>query len=614
MASKKILIQVDVTTKSAEVQINKVVDSMNKLEGTTAKLSSTTKKNSASAGLHNAILMESGRLASDLNYGFTAIANNLGQLFSLFQASADSAGGLTAAFGKLISIQALFLIGGQILIQNLDKIVKFFKETVFGVQDLDKVFNNASKTVEKINGNFELYISTLEDSTKSEEEKQIAIKKLNEEYPDYIQNLEKADVTLEDVKNKTEAATKQNNLYRDSILELAISRAAQNEIERISGEILQEEINLRKIQAEQGIESEEQLKQALIDKQAEIDAEQEKINLIIKQRAQSKSRFATDSAIDKTRLSSLKKEKQALEGNLKSYLGLGESANERIARLKEERDLYIEYVKLAAERNKEDEKTIENATKINEKIFEQIEKGNLKMINMQRTFAAKSIENEFARKDAELKARRDYLFDVITQSTALETEKEKARYEVNKFYSREIVKNQEAEAEARKSIILGIVSTYAKALGSLSQLLGKNTKAGKIAALAEIAAGTAVGFIQALDIAQKSAKGTGPAAALAFPVFYASQVAAVLGAAAQAKQVLESGRKTSASRPTAGTSTPSISTEAPDFNVVGAGGASQLAAGLAAVTGRPLKAFVVSKEISSAQELDRNITNNAQID
>jgi hypothetical protein len=54
--------------------------------------------------------------------------------------------------------------------------------------------------------------------------------------------------------------------------------------------------------------------------------------------------------------------------------------------------------------------------------------------------------------------------------------------------------------------------------------------------------------------------------------------------------------------------------EAPDFNVVGTGGASQLAAGLAGITGRPIKAFVVSKEISSAQELDRNITNNAQID
>ncbi len=103
MASKKILIQVDVTTKSAEVQINKVIESMGKLEGATTKVSTAQKKNSASAGLHNAILMESGRLASDLNYGFTAIANNLGQLFSLFQASADSADGLGAAFNKLLS-------------------------------------------------------------------------------------------------------------------------------------------------------------------------------------------------------------------------------------------------------------------------------------------------------------------------------------------------------------------------------------------------------------------------------------------------------------------------------------------------------------------------------
>ena len=128
MASKKILIQVDVTTKSAEVQINKVVDNMRKLEDTTVKVNKATKKNSASAGLHNAILMESGRLASDLNYGFTAIANNLGQLFSLFQASADSADGLGKALQKLISVQALFLIGGQLVIQNLDKIVKFFKD------------------------------------------------------------------------------------------------------------------------------------------------------------------------------------------------------------------------------------------------------------------------------------------------------------------------------------------------------------------------------------------------------------------------------------------------------------------------------------------------------
>ena len=53
--------------------------------------------------------------------------------------------------------------------------------------------------------------------------------------------------------------------------------------------------------------------------------------------------------------------------------------------------------------------------------------------------------------------------------------------------------------------------------------------------------------------------------------------------------------------------------EAPDFNVVGAGGVSQLATGLAGITGKPIQAFVVSKEISSAQELDRNITGNASL-
>ncbi len=614
MASKKILIQVDVTTKSAEVHINKVVESMKQLEGTTVKVNKATQKNSASAGLHNAILMESGRLASDLNYGFTAIANNLGQLFSLFQASADSAEGLGKAFQKLISFQALFLIGGQLLIQNLDKIVKFFKEVVFGVQDLGKVFNKASKTVNSINGSFEIYIATLQDATKSEEEKKIAIEKLNKEYPDYIENLEKADVTIEDVKNKTEAATKQNNLYRDSILELAISRAAQNEIERISGEILQEEINLRKIQEEQGIKTEEQLKQALVDKQAEIDAEQEKINLLIKSRAQNQARYATDSFIDKTRLTSLKKEKQALEGNLKSYLGFGETANERIARLKEERDLYIQYVKLGRERNLVDKETIENNTKIREGLFDRIIKDNIKLENIAAKFNAKKIEDDFARKEAELIAQEDYQIDLINSTLAFETEKESARLAVQMYYAKLRQDNREKEQDAIKASQLQIVSIYGKAIGSMGKIFAQGSAASKAAALTEIGVNTAIGFVQGLDIAQKSSKGRGPLAAFAFPVFYAQQIAAVLGAAAQAKQILSSDGKKIPSSSFSGAGGGDISVQAPDFNVVGQGGVNQLGQVIGSQFGQPLRAYVVSGDISSAQELDRSITAGATID
>ena len=51
--------------------------------------------------------------------------------------------------------------------------------------------------------------------------------------------------------------------------------------------------------------------------------------------------------------------------------------------------------------------------------------------------------------------------------------------------------------------------------------------------------------------------------------------------------------------------------KAPDFNVVGASQTSQLAETVAGQQAKPVKAFVVGKDISSQQELDRNITNTA---
>ena len=97
-----------------------------------------------------------------------------------------------------------------------------------------------------------------------------------------------------------------------------------------------------------------------------------------------------------------------------------------------------------------------------------------------------------------------------------------------------------ANAQAKKEAQLSFVAASLNALSGLADLVGRQTAAGKILALAEIAAGTAVGLINALDIAQKSAKATGPAAAFAFPIFYATQAAAVFSAAARAKAILSS--------------------------------------------------------------------------
>ena len=98
--------------------------------------------------------------------------------------------------------------------------------------------------------------------------------------------------------------------------------------------------------------------------------------------------------------------------------------------------------------------------------------------------------------------------------------------------------DEQAILDVRLSAQLQFLNQIGSVFGTLSGLFEQGTAASKIAAIAEIGLGTATGFINGLDIAQKSAKGTGPAAAFAFPIFYASQIAAVLGAAGKAKQVL----------------------------------------------------------------------------
>jgi len=166
-----------------------------------------------------------------------------------------------------------------------------------------------------------------------------------------------------------------------------------------------------------------------------------------------------------------------------------------------------------------------------------------------------------------------------------------------------------ANAEAETIMKRQLISIYADALGSLSQLVGAQTAVGKGLAIAQIAIGTATGYIQGLEIAQKSAKATGPAAAFAFPIFYATQIAAVLGAAAKAKSVLSGvkggGNLNLPSPP------PMPTTAAPIGPQMGATALQQAqinAAGSAAV-----QAFVLESDVSGNQERIERLNRAARI-
>lgn len=621
MASKKILIQVDVTTKSAEVHINKVVDSMKKLNDTTVKVNKSTQKNSASAGLHNAILMESGRLASDLNYGFTAIANNLGQLFSLFQASADSADGLGAAFKKLLSVQALFLIGGQLVIQNLDKITAFFKDVVFGIQDFDKIFNKASETVTEVNGNFELYIATLQDATKSEEEKAIAVKRLNEEYPDYIDSLNEADVTLKDVENKTKAATKQNDLYRDSIMQLAIARAAENELEKISAEILQAEIDLKNEQIELGFRTQEEvdarIKQLDLLIKAEED-EEKQLKKNVKQYTGLGTAGADLTNSMNSTLAKLKEEKASLEGTDKAYLGLGESTRERIERLKEERELYIEFIDLRKTKVEQDKKDADN-----DKEYIKTKIGNVdkevqaikELGRIRSRFFKKNQDQDVKDKETETEKVELQRIQALAEVDAIqgnEIAKRQARLEINAFYDKKDIEATEKTTKAKNKIAelerdakLAFLDDVGKGLIAAGKIAGQATGAGKALAIA----GTLVSTYSAAQKAYESQMVPSIDSPVRAAIAAASAIAQGLANVKAIMSVKTPAMKGGNSVSGGG----SMSVEAPDFNVVGQSATSQLVGAVQGQFGGALRAYVVSSDISSAQELDRKINTTSVI-
>ena len=180
--------------------------------------------------------------------------------------------------------------------------------------------------------------------------------------------------------------------------------------------------------------------------------------------------------------------------------------------------------------------------------------------------------------------------------SAIEDKYNAERLAATEKINNETLASDEATTAARVSLEQALVNATSSALSSIANLAGEGTKIAKVAAIADIIIGTGVGFIQGLDIAQKSAKATGPGAAVAFPIFYATQVAAVLSAAAQAKNVLSKAKgpqPPSVSPPSIGGGGANTSpTQPPSFNVVGQSGFNQVAGALGQQ--QPVQAFVVS--------------------
>lgn len=162
---------------------------------------------------------------------------------------------------------------------------------------------------------------------------------------------------------------------------------------------------------------------------------------------------------------------------------------------------------------------------------------------------------ELQRLEAQLQNAKDYGQSTVDLELQIAAKKKE-------IYDKDIKAKEDAEA-AKREAEMQTISATADAIAALGGLLKEGSDAAKAAALLDIAIKTGVGFAQGLDIAQKGAAGTGPAAPYAFPIFYAQQIAAVLGAVSRAKAILKGGSGGGGSTGGGGVSVPSAPALAP---------------------------------------------------
>jgi len=183
------------------------------------------------------------------------------------------------------------------------------------------------------------------------------------------------------------------------------------------------------------------------------------------------------------------------------------------------------------------------------------------------------------------------------------------------------VSDAKAVADAKKSIQMGNLSNVASGFALLSQLAGKNKALQAAALIGESAVGIAKTVIntQAANAAAVLKYALLPGGlALAKAESAMNNVSAGIGiatniaATAKGLSSLGGGGSTPSS--------PSLSSvggggapQPPAFNVVGASDTNQLAGAIGNQSQQPIQTYVVSGDVSTSQELDRNIVTGASI-
>ena len=212
------------------------------------------------------------------------------------------------------------------------------------------------------------------------------------------------------------------------------------------------------------------------------------------------------------------------------------------------------------------------------------------------------LQREFEEKKAILELANQSTFELEMQHNSdlenLDAEQKQKQLDNEKAHSDSKVALAQAEAAAKSALFAKTSQT----LSAGADLLGKNTAAGKSMAVAAALINTYQGITA--ELATKTTT----------PFEIGLKIANVATIAAVGFKAVKNILSVAVPGGGGGGSAPSgVTSAAPQFNVVGQGGANQIAQSIAGQEQQPLKAYVVGGDVTTQQSLNRNIVSNASM-
>ena len=585
----------------------------------TMRTSKATKEGRTQTGLNNAILTEAGRTASDAAYGMQGMANNLGQLATLMSQHAQTQGGFVASFrtlaGSLMGTGGV-LIALQLLISFLPRIQKFFEDMTESVDD----FNNS---LSLSTDNLTLLTQQLFDANVPLEEREAL-----------LQVLKKTDKEVFDVLTEGNKTSEEQRAILEKYIELKKTENEQSEV----GKKLSKQINETQ-------EKESKLRDALSGK-AILDSnlqlrrlkqfEEGTINQIGSVKRGSRAFDELYESEFKNTKRRAEDERKGFQTDLDTLLEKRKGFNEKYLELQKQvvglrTEIGLEEQDEEVKQDRRKVQAIETnfswRAKLANNWFANQVKNQMKLA----TTAKKMDEVELVDYRSKLEKKADLALEHAEKLKGFQAKAEQVGGLAKGFIDAEVqaeeaktakinnqlkerLANENLSADERKKIQAKIAANDMILAKKKNKLAEKQFKIDKALSISTTLINTFESAVKAYK-SQLTADPTSP-----FRAILAGAKASAFGLAKVAMIAKQKFVPTAISAPSVGGDTGggggiggAAPAQPPAFNIVGSSGVNQLSDAIAGQGDRPVRTYVVASDVSTAQELDRNIIESASL-